>query len=63
MTDNKKYYYVLLSKKTHKMLLQDCKLPIYWHKKIANERAKLFPSFYVKRIKGHQLADIINPLN
>ena len=43
-------YYVIIHKVNGKMLLQDCKAPIYWSKKTAEKRAELFIEFEVKKI-------------
>ncbi len=44
------YYYVIVHKVSGKMLLQDCKAPIYWSMKVATERCKLFSDFKVAKI-------------
>lgn len=52
-------YYIIVSKKNGRMLLQGSMLPIYWQKKIAEERCKLFPEFVVKFIHGRSLNRLI----
>jgi len=37
-----KYCYVIANEENGSMLLEDCKLPIYWNKRIAKERQSVF---------------------
>lgn len=54
-----KYCYVLVSKLNGNLLLEDSKLPIYWNKKIAQDRLASFPKHELKRIVLEELMLII----
>ncbi len=55
----KTLYYVIVDEKNGRMLLQDCKLPFYWNKNVAEQRAGIFPGFKAKRVNARTLNKLI----
>ena len=55
----KTLYYIIVEEKTGRMLCQDCKLPFYFNKSVAEQRAALFPGFKAKRINANSLNKLI----
>ena len=55
----KTFYYVIVLKKTGKMFLQDCKAPIYWSPKIAQNRCSFFPGCVVIKISAERFNKLI----
>lgn len=45
-----KYCYVIVNAENGNMLLEDCKLPIYWNKKVAKERCSKFNGHIVHKL-------------
>ncbi len=56
LTQNQKYYYVLLQKK--KLIVINGQLPIFWNKKVAKDNQKLYRCDLV-RISGVELGKLI----
>lgn len=54
------YYYVIVNTKNGKMLLQDCKAPIYWNKKVADKRCELFKGFEVVEMPAKDFNDLLS---
>lgn len=54
-----KYVYAIVHAHKYNLLLEGGKLPIYWLKKVARERCKLFPNYIVIRVKENQLTNLI----
>lgn len=52
----KNYCYVIVNKENGKMLIEDCKLPIYWNKAVCKERQVEFNGDYV--VHRLELSDI-----
>lgn len=52
-------YYVIVSNTNGKMLLQDCKAPIYFNKKVAEKRCELFPGFHVIGVDAKQFNQLL----
>jgi len=55
-----KYCYAIVLKRTGNFLLEDGKLPIYWNKKIAQERVKLFPECILEKVNLKELIKFVN---
>ena len=51
-----KYCYIIVDKENGNMLVEDCKLPIYWNKAVCKERLLGFGSEYV--VRRLELSDI-----
>lgn len=51
-----KYCYIIVKKDNGNMLLEDCKLPIYWNKAVCKERQLEFGGAYV--VHRLELSDI-----
>jgi hypothetical protein len=51
-------YYCIINEK-NQMLLQDCKLPFYWNKKVADERCKLFSGYRVVKVDAKKFNNLI----
>ena len=51
-------YHAIVNKK-NQLLLQDCKLPIYWSKKVADKRVELFPDFEVIKIDAKKFNELL----
>ena len=45
-----KYVYVILDNKNDKMIVENSRLPIFWIKKMANSRAKMFKNCRVEKV-------------
>lgn len=54
------FYYVIVNKKSGRMLLQDCKAPIYWSLKVANERCSHFTECKVVKIPAKDFNDLLS---
>lgn len=54
-----KYCYAIVNEKTGALLLEDCKLPIYWNKRVAKERCSLFAGFIVEKVLLKELHKFI----
>ncbi len=52
-------YYVIVHKVNGKMLLQNCKAPIYWNLKVAQKVAVHFSDFKVAKIPANDFNILI----
>lgn len=57
------FYYLIVHKKSGKMLFQDCKIPMYWSLKVATDRCKLFSECKVIKIAANQFNNLIDGIN
>jgi hypothetical protein len=61
-SENYNYYYVIVHKKTHRMLLKDAQLPIFWQMKVAQNALKPWEDDYkVIKIDACRLNSLLNP--
>lgn len=54
-----KYCYVILNPRGG-LLVEDPKLPIYWNKKVAEERLKCFKGHTLEKVNLKNLLELIN---
>jgi hypothetical protein len=54
-----KLCYAIIEKETGRLLVEDSKLPIYWNRRAAKERAALFPKYEIKKIQITYLMSVI----
>lgn len=54
------FYYVIVNSKSGRMLLQDCKLPIYWSLFSATERCKVFTECKVLKLPAKDFNNLIS---